>query len=68
MIERNLLYVDFVKILLKKVGCVFMLLQLMRIFECEFCDKMFSHKGNLNTHIGYIHDAKNSFVCRFCQK
>ena len=32
-----------------------MLLQLMRIFECEFCDKMFSHKGNLNTNIGSIH-------------
>ena len=39
-----------------------MLPQFMRLFECEFCDKMFSHKGNLNTHIGSIHDAKKSFV------
>ena len=35
--------------------------------ECDFCEKKFIQKGNLNQHI-LIHTGEKPFQCDFCEK
>ena len=37
-------------------------------FDCDFCDKNFSFKGNLNKHIKSVHEGKKPFKCKVCDK
>ena len=35
-------------------------------FTCKLCDKSFSQKGNLNTHIKSVHENKKDIKFKIC--
>mmetsp|Transcript_13148 Transcript_13148/g.32249 ORF Transcript_13148/g.32249 Transcript_13148/m.32249 type:complete len:428 (-) Transcript_13148:298-1581(-) len=42
-------------------------LQSRRMFDCHLCNKSFTHKGSLSTHIR-IHTGTKPHICPFCSK
>uniref|UniRef100_A0A1B0CRG6 C2h2-type zn-finger protein n=1 Tax=Lutzomyia longipalpis TaxID=7200 RepID=A0A1B0CRG6_LUTLO len=38
------------------------------IYQCPYCDRKCSQKGNLNTHIRAIHYREKPFICEECGK
>ena len=34
--------------------------------NCDFCDKSFSDKSNLNKHVTTVHEEKKTFKCKIC--
>ena len=39
-----------------------------RLFKCKVCEKSFSQKGNMSTHMSSVHDEKTAFECKVCEK
>ena len=40
-----------------------------RDYKCEFCGKLFTQKGTLKSHIGFIHEmSKKEHKCGYCGK
>ena len=39
-----------------------------RFFHCNKCDRQFTHKGNLNSHILMKHSNRKDFTCETCSK
>ena len=37
-------------------------------FECEFCDKKFSKKSDLNIHVIIAHKQEKPFKCELCDQ
>lgn len=37
-------------------------------FQCSSCDLGFKERGNLNKHIGSVHDKKRTKLCHLCGK
>ena len=37
-------------------------------FNCKFCDKNFTQKYHLKSHIAAIHEGKKPFNCNLCGK
>ena len=37
-------------------------------FKCNVCDKSFSQKGSMSTHMASIHEGKKVFKCKVCEK
>ena len=37
-------------------------------FKCELCEKSFTTKGNLKTHVEKVHEGKKPIKCGFCEE
>ena len=35
-------------------------------FECQYCQKLFSKKSNMKSHISIVHDGVKNFTCNEC--
>ena len=37
-------------------------------YICDFCDRVFKHKKNMQSHINQVHEQNKSFQCSICNK
>jgi hypothetical protein len=42
--------------------------QIKRTFDCQWCDKKFTHKSCLTRHVTIKHDKLKPFQCEICQE
>ena len=43
-------------------------LEKTNVFECEICEKCFTTKGKLKSHINCVHQKFKPFNCELCDK